>query len=71
MANIHLFDVVALTEDIPNAGLRRGQVGTIIEVWNADAFEVEFSDLNGVTYSTLVIQEKQMMVLHHAPLPVA
>ena len=29
---MHLLDVVALTKDIPDHGLRRGQVGTIVEV---------------------------------------
>jgi hypothetical protein len=67
MAEIHLFDVVALTEDIPDEGLRRGQVGTVIDVWEPNAFEVEFSDLNGITYAMLPLHPEQLMVLHYVP----
>ena len=30
--DIQLLDVVALTVDLPKRGLRRGQVGTVVEV---------------------------------------
>ena len=40
---IKLLDVVALTEDIPEHNLKRGDVGTVVEVLsNGEAFEVEF-----------------------------
>ena len=64
-AEIKLLDVVALTEDMPGHGLRRGQVGTIVEVLGADAFMVEFVDNNGRTYATLSLRASQLMVLHH------
>lgn len=38
-------DVVALIDDVPEKGLQRGQVGTIVEMLAPDVFEVEFSDL--------------------------
>ncbi len=37
---IHLLDVVALTEDLPQRALRRGQVGTVAEVLEPDVFEM-------------------------------
>ena len=37
-----LLDVVALLEDLPQLGLYRGQVGTIVEVYEPNVFEVEF-----------------------------
>ena len=47
-----LLDVVALTVDLPEYNLLRGQVGTIVELLADDAaFEVEFSDSNGQTIS--------------------
>ena len=64
-AEIKLLDMVALTEDVPGHGLRRGQVGTIVEVLGADAFMVEFVDNNGRTYATLSLRASQLMVLHH------
>src|SRR4051812_46361829 len=46
---IQLLDV-ALTEDLPERGLRRGQVGTVVEDLAPGVFEVEFSDNQGRTY---------------------
>ena len=46
--NIKLLDVVALTQDVPEHNLKRGEVGTVVEILsNGEAFEVEFSDDNG------------------------
>ncbi len=65
---IQLLDVVALTEELPQRGLRRGQVGTVVEVLPPDAFEVEFCDNEGRTYATLALRADQIMVLHYGPL---
>jgi hypothetical protein len=62
---IELLDVVALTEDLPERGLVRGQVGTVVEVLGAGAFEVEFCDNDGRTYAMLALRAGQLMVLHH------
>lgn len=65
--NIHLLDVVALTEDLPERGLTRGQVGTVVEELAPDVFEVEFSDDEGHTYATLALRSDQLMILHYEP----
>lgn len=62
---INLLDVVALTEDIPDRGLLRGQVGTVVERLSPDTFEVEFVDNDGRTYATLTLQASQLLVLHY------
>ena len=62
---MHLLDVVALTEDVPDHGLRRGQVGTIVEILEPNVFEVEFADNEGRTYATLALKAKQLLVLHY------
>lgn len=62
---INLLDIVALTIDLPEHNLRRGQVGTIVEVLaNGNAFEVEFSDRDGRTFESLGLRPDQFMVLH-------
>ncbi len=61
-------DVVALLEDLPQLGLYRGQVGTIVEVYEPSVFEVEFSDTSGRAYAIETLQENQLMLLHHSPL---
>ncbi len=62
---IQLHDVVALLVDLPQHGLRRGQVGTVVENLVPDVFEVEFSDDEGRAYATLAVRADQMMVLHY------
>ena len=71
MAEIKILDVVALTEDIHERNLIRGQVGTVVESLPPDAFEVEFSDDQGRTYATLALRGEQMMILHHRPVKAA
>ena len=66
---IKLFDVVALTADLPELGLLRGQVGTVVDVLaGGEAFEVEFSDREGRTFESLGLRTEQIMVLHYEPL---
>ncbi len=63
---IELLDVVALTVDLPEYNLRRGQVGTVVEILaGGKAFEVEFSDRDGRTYESLGLRPDQVMVLHY------
>ena len=65
---IKLLDVVALTGDVPEHNLSRGQVGTVVEVLkNGAAYEVEFSDRHGRTYQSLGLRLDQLMVLHYEP----
>ena len=70
-ANLQLLDVVALTEDLPDRGLVRGQVGTVAEQLAPGVFEVEFADNNGRTYATLALRADQVLVLHYQPAKVA
>ncbi|AUB38983.1 Protein of unknown function DUF4926 [Nostoc flagelliforme CCNUN1] len=65
---IELLDVVALTVDLPEYNLYRGQVGTVVELLAGGvAFEVEFSDRNGRTYESVGLRPQQLMVLHFEP----
>lgn len=65
--SIQLLDVVALTEDLPQKNLFRGQVGTVVELLAPDVLEVEFCDDNGQTYAMLALRADQLMVLHYQP----
>ncbi len=68
---IRILDVVALTEDKPQHGLVRRQVGTIVERLAPDVFAVEFSDDAGQTYASLALRADELMVLHHEPVRLA
>jgi hypothetical protein len=64
---IRLLDVVALTSDLPERGLLRGQVGTVVEVLSPGIVEVEFSDDQGHAYEQLALRDTQLLVLHYQP----
>lgn len=65
---IKLFDVTAVTADLPENNLWQGQVGTVVEILaDGQAFEVEFCDRNGRTYESLGLRPSQFMVLHFEP----
>jgi len=65
--NIKLLDVIALTEDLPDRNLLRGQVGTVVEMLAPGVYEVEFYDDEGHTYAQLALRERQLLVLHYRP----
>ena len=64
MDEIKILDVVALIENLDAKGLRRGDVGTVVEKWKDDVFEVEFSDNTGKAYAFAALRPEQMMKLH-------
>ncbi len=65
MEDIKPLAVVALLEDLPGRGLRRGQVGTVVERLAPGVFEVEFCDNEGRTYASPALRSDQLMILHH------
>lgn len=65
--DIRVLDVVALTEDIADRGLLRGQVGTVVESLGPGVFEIEFVDNDGRTYAMLPLKTSQLLVLHYQP----
>lgn len=74
-AEIHLHDVVVLTEDVATKHfesgrpllLRRGQVGTVVMAYDGTAFEVEFSGKDGRAYALLPVSAEKLIVLHEEP----
>jgi len=69
--SVKVLDVVALTRDRPEHGLRRGQVGTVVLDLAPDVFEVEFSDDQGRAYATLAVPAEDLLVLRYQPEPAA
>ncbi len=65
--SVDILDVVALTEDLPERGLYRGQVGTVVEVLESGVFEVEFSDDEGRAYASVALKDEQLLMLHYEP----
>jgi hypothetical protein len=52
---LNVLDTVVLTRDIPDSGLRRGDLGAIVEVHGANAFEVEFVAASGRTQALVTL----------------
>ncbi len=51
----NILDTVVLTRDIPDADLRRGDLGAVVEVYGANAFEVEFVVASGRTQALITL----------------
>jgi hypothetical protein len=63
--SIHEYDVVALTVDVPEHQLVRGQVGTVVMEHSPETVEVEFVDGDGKTYALLTLPKSNLIRLHH------
>ncbi|MFQ3598323.1 MAG: DUF4926 domain-containing protein [Chloroherpetonaceae bacterium] len=71
---LNVLDVVALNEDLRASHyesklpilLKRGQVGTVLEVYEQGAsYLVEFADQQGVMFALEILESKQLIPLHH------
>ena len=60
-------EVVALLTDLPEHGLARGQVGTVVERLDGKTLLVEFSDDQGRAYAVAPCREADLLVLHYVP----
>jgi len=61
-----LCDVIELTVDIPDKGLRAGLQGTIVHCHSDGAHEVEFVNEHGEMTELLVLQPDQFIVVWKA-----
>jgi hypothetical protein len=68
MSKFELLSVVALLQDLPEKGLVRGQIGTVVEVYSPTVGEIEFCDREGRTYALVTLSSDVLMRLHDHPL---
>jgi hypothetical protein len=61
-----LLDPVALLKELPQERLRRGQVGTIVEVYGSGRYEVEFADADGQTLALVTLPKTALLRLSYA-----
>jgi hypothetical protein len=74
-----MHDVVALLDDVPAKHfetsqpllLRRGQIGTVVMLYDGTAFEVEFAGRDGRAYALLPVPAEKLIVLHESPVVAA
>lgn len=51
-----LLDTVVLAHDLPEHGLRAGDLGAIVEVYKPDGLEVEFVTASGLTEALVTLR---------------
>ena len=52
-----ILDTVVLDRDVPEHGLRRGDLGAVVEVYPPDGLEVEFVTASGRTRAVVTLRE--------------
>jgi hypothetical protein len=50
---------------LPEFGLKRGEVATLVDTWKHDAFEVEFSDESGGAYAFVAFRADKLTALDY------
>jgi len=52
-----LLDCVVLAKDLPEFGLRTGDLGTVVAIYEPDGLEIEFIKASGETQAVLTLAE--------------
>lgn len=63
--DLNLRDSVALLTDLPQKQLRKGQVGTIIDIESANIFKVEFVNQTGQTLAFAFVKAMDLLKLNY------
>ena len=58
-------DTIVLTSDLPEFGLRAGDLGTVVLVHQHGGYEVEFVTLDGETVAVISLPPEQVRPVGH------
>ena len=58
--SIRILDCVILEGDLPEHGLRRGDLGTVVETYKTGGLEVEFLTATGDTVAVVTLRESDV-----------
>ena len=58
--SINFLDPVVLNEDLPVHGLKRGDIGAVVEIYSAEDFEIEFVTGAGNTQALVSLHINQI-----------
>ena len=53
-------DTVVLERDVPENGLRRGDLGAVVQTYDPDGLEVEFVTASGRTQAVVTLRESDV-----------
>lgn len=62
--NFRMLDTVVLNRDVPQHGLRAGDLGAIVEVCEPDGLEVEFVTASGRTQALVSLKAADVRPVH-------
>jgi len=60
---INEIDVVALTQDLPELGLNKGETGTVVDISESGVFLVEFSNETGEMIALKSLKIEQIVLV--------
>ncbi len=55
-----VLDTIVLDRDLPEQGLRKGDLGAVVEVYEGDGLEVEFVKASGKTAALLTLNARDV-----------
>lgn len=64
----NLLDTVVLNRDLPEHGLRKGDLGAVVEIYLPDGLEVEFVTASGRTEALLTMREDDVRAVEDSDL---
>lgn len=67
--NVHELDTVVLERDLPEYGLRRGDLGAVVHLYGEQAADVEFVRLSGQTHALVQLALSDLRPVRDADLP--
>ena len=56
MMALKMLDTVVLKVDLPDHGLKRGDIGAVVEIYGSEAIEVEFVTASGHTQALVTLK---------------
>ncbi|WP_159469099.1 DUF4926 domain-containing protein [Dyadobacter sp. 3J3] len=70
MENIKEFDKIILNDDLPQSGLKKGDIGNVVMVYNdGEGYEVEFLTVDGKTVAVETLLAPQIRKISHREIP--
>lgn len=63
-----MLDVVVLKRDLPDMGLRKGDLGTVVEIYEPDGLEVEFVTASGRTEALVTLNVSDVRAVEDSDL---
>ena len=63
-----VLDTVVLDRDLPQHGLRSGDLGAVVQVYDPDGLEVEFVTASGKTQALVTLNVRDVRPVQHTDL---